>query len=147
MDGIVFSKTDFTHALQQFSTLRDDAVEKLCQEGIFIKDDVFAKQTSAGITEYLDGYIKCGLALNDGTTDDIEDSVNFGDKLSTYEITLEEYINSFNNKQPFIQNSDNNFIKRVLNRSDIKLTSFLFSVKFVDFISKNNFYSQRFYSS
>ncbi len=74
----------------------------------------------------------------------IEDCINFGNLLATYDITVEEYVNSFNNKQPFVANSEHGFVKRILSKSDIKLRSYLFSSKLVDLIHKDSYFSQRF---
>ncbi|CAF3818154.1 unnamed protein product [Rotaria sp. Silwood1] len=144
LDGIVFSKTDLTHAVQQFADLRDDAIEKLCQDGIFIRREVFAKRSSSGDVEYLEGYIKCSPVDSNDTSSNIEEYIHFADLLATYDITTEEYIDSFNGKQAFLQNDEVGFIKHVLNRSHIKLKSYLFSLKFVDFVQNNNYFSQRF---
>ncbi|CAF3836210.1 unnamed protein product [Rotaria sp. Silwood1] len=144
LDGIVFSKTDLTHAVQQFADLRDDAIEKLCQDGIFIRREVFAKRSSSGDVEYLEGYIKCSPVDSNDTSSNIEEYIHFADLLATYDITTEEYIDSFNGKQAFLQNDEGGFIKHVLNRSHIKLKSYLFSLKFVDFVQNNNYFSQRF---
>jgi hypothetical protein len=144
LSGIVFSKTDFTHALQQFTDLRDHAIEKLCTEGIFNKQDVFAKKTSAGNIELLEGYIKRRPSPDDNTTSSIQDCINFGNLLGSYDITIEEYITSFNSKQSSITNSKDGFVKHILDRSHIKLTSHLFSSTFVDFINKDNYFSERF---
>jgi hypothetical protein len=70
--------------------------------------------------------------------------VKFGSLLATYDITIEEYIGSFDNKQLFMKNSEFGAVKSVLSRSDIKLTSYLFSSKFVGFIDKDNYFSERF---
>ncbi|CAF5123571.1 unnamed protein product, partial [Rotaria sp. Silwood1] len=59
-------------------------------------------------------------------------------------ITLEEYISSFDNKQSSPPNSNNNITKGVLSRTDIHLKTYLFSTKLVDFINTNQFDSQRF---
>ncbi|CAF4896077.1 unnamed protein product, partial [Rotaria sp. Silwood1] len=144
LDGIVFSKTDLTHAVQQFADLRDGAIEKLCQDGIFIRREVFAKRSSSGDVEYLEGYIKCSPVDSNDTSSNIEEYIHFADLLATYDITTEEYIDSFNGKQAFLQNDEGGFIKHVLNRSHIKLKSYLFSLKFVDFVQNNNYFSQRF---
>jgi hypothetical protein len=144
LSGVVFSKTEFTHAVQQFPNLRDRAIENLCQESVFIKHDVFAKKTLGGHIEFLEGYIKRRPIIDDNTPLNIEDCINFGNLLATYDITVEEYINSFNNKQSLTENSERGFVKRILNRSDIKLTSYLFSFKFVDFINKDSYFSERF---
>ncbi|CAF4458914.1 unnamed protein product [Rotaria socialis] len=144
LDGIVFSKTDFSHALQQFPNLRDNAIEKLCKEGVFIKGDVFAKKTSTGIIEHLQRYVKRSPAIDGNGSLNVEDYINFGNILAKYEISIEEYINSFNNAQSFMENSGGATVKRILNRSNIKLASYLFSMKFVEFISQNNYFSERF---
>ncbi|CAF3956652.1 unnamed protein product [Rotaria sordida] len=144
LDGIVFSKTYLTHAVQQFADLRDGAIEKLCQVGIFIRREVFAKRSSSGDVEYLEGYIKYSPVDSNDTSFNIEEYIHFANLLATYDITTEEYIDSFNGKQAFLQNDEGGFIKHVLNRSHIKLKSYLFSLKFVDFIQNNNYFSQRF---
>jgi len=74
----------------------------------------------------------------------MEDNIEFANMLAKHNITLEEYISSFDNEQSFAQDSNNNVIKRVLDRTDIYLTSYLFSMKLLDLINNNNFYSQRF---
>ena len=131
-----------THAAQQFSNLRDRAIEKLAEQKIFIKDEVFAKRTSFGNVEYLDGYIKRSPVGSNDMSSNIEECIHFANVLALYEITTEEYIDSFNSKQPFLQDHEDGFIKYVSNRSHIKLASYLFSSKFVDFINSNNYFRE-----
>jgi hypothetical protein len=124
--------------------LRDHVIEKLIDEGIFVKQHIFAKKNSNGV-EYLEGYIKTSPTHDSKNMPfSIEDTIKFANLLATYDLTLEEYINSFNNKKPFVNNASGSLIKRILNRTDIRLTSYLFSNKFVDFVNNNSFYSQRF---
>ena len=144
LDGIVFSKTDFSRALKQFPTLRDYVIENLCKEGVCIKSEVFAKKASGGIIEYLEGYIKRSPAIDENAPLNVEDCINFGSMREKYGIFLEENTNSFNNKQSFMENSEHKSVKHILNRSDIKLTSYLFSTKFFEFINQNTYFSERF---
>ena len=119
LDGIVFSKSDFSYAAQQFPNLRDNAIEKLCKEGVFIKDEVFAKKTSTGIVEHLKEYIERSPATDDNEPLNVEDCINFGNILAKYGISIEEYINSFNNTKSFMENSECVTAKCILNRSNI----------------------------
>ena len=144
LHGVVFSKTDLTHAAQQFSNLRDRAIEKLVEQKLFIKDEMFAKRNSSGNVEYLDGYIKRSPVDSNDMSSNIEECIDFANVLALYEITTEEYIDSFNSQQPFLQDHEGGFTKYVFNRSHIKLTSYLFSSKFVDFINSNNYFCERY---
>lgn len=92
LNGFVFSKSDLAHALQQYSLIRDYAIDKLCDEGIFSKEPIFAKTNSNGIVEHLEGFIKCSPTNNN---DSIEDNIRFANMLATYNITLEDYIAYF----------------------------------------------------
>ena len=143
LDGFVFSKSQMTHALQHYSSIRDEAIERLCHQGFFLRKKVFAKKTFNDNVEYLEGYIKVVPPGND-VGSDIEEMIQFATMLSQYDISIEEYIQSFFGKNRSIHNSDGRFTKHQLTRSDIKLKSFLFSTNFVEFITKNEFYSQRF---
>lgn len=143
LDGFVFSRSQFTHALQQYSSARDKIIEILCHQGIFLKKDVFAKKTSNDSIDYLEGFVKFAPSISDSGSG-IEQLVEFGKVLAQYDITIEEYIQSFVSQDRLISNPDGSFVKYVLTRSDIKLKSFLFSVNFVEFLHRNQFYSQRF---
>lgn len=116
----------------------------MCKEGVFIKGEVFAKKTSTGNIEYLEGYIKRSPVMEDNVSLNVEDCINFGNILAKYGISLEEYIDSFHNPQSFTENSDDGSAKRILNRSNIKLASYLFSMKFVEFVNQNAYFSERF---
>ena len=144
LNGLVFSKSDFTHAAQQYSSLRDDVIAKLCEQGIFIKQDVFAKKMSTGTIEYLEGYIKHVPSVNDNAFSTIEESVSFGGLLAHYDITVEQYLKSFTKKRQTTRKQDGTTDKYALTRADIKLKSYLFSANFADFINKSQFYSERF---
>ena len=109
-----------------------------------MKHNVFAKKSSTGDIEYLEGYIKRGPAIDDGTPSSAKDCIHFGNLLATYDITLEEYIASFNKQQTYKENLEYDFVKRILNRSDIRLKSYLFSSHFVGFMNGNSYFSQRF---
>ena len=53
LDGFIFSKSDFTHALQRYSSLRDHVIEKLCHEGIYLKEPLFAKKIQMELSNIL----------------------------------------------------------------------------------------------
>jgi hypothetical protein len=74
----------------------------------------------------------------------VEEYIRFANALASYEITCEEYIDSLNGKQTFLQDHNGNFIKHVLNRSHIKLSSYLFSSKFINFINNNDYFRERY---
>lgn len=144
LNGVVFSKSDFTHALQQYSDIRDCVVEKLCKERFFIKGEFFAKRRSSGTIEYLEGYVKHCPPLDEDSLMNVDEYIGFGNMLAAYDLSLEEYIASFYHKQPLMDTSNNETNKYVLNRSNIKLTSYLFSMKLVDFFQQNASYRNRF---
>lgn len=139
----MFSKSQLTHAVQQYPSIRDPVIEKLCNERIFIKYEVFAKQTSNGSIEYLDGYIKASPVVT-SIRSSIEEVLDFGNLLAQYNLSVEEYIRSFTGKKELIQNSDGDFVKHVLTRADIFLKSYLFSPKLIEFMDNNKFYHERF---
>lgn len=143
LDGFVFSKSQLTHAVQQYPSFRDHVLEKLCDERIFLKYEVFAKQTSNGGIEYLDGFIKASPVVT-GIRSSIEEVLDFGNLLAQYDLSIEEYIRSFTAKKELIQNSDGDFVQHVLTRSDILLKSYLFSPKLIAFMDNNKFYRERF---
>lgn len=94
LDGFVFSKSQLTHALQQYSSIRDDATERLCHQGVFLRKNVFARKTSSNDVEYLEGYIKVAPPMN-GAESAVEQMIQFTTMLSQYDISIEEYIQSF----------------------------------------------------
>ncbi|CAF3850791.1 unnamed protein product [Adineta steineri] len=144
LDGMVFSKSDLTHAVQQFSNLRDIVIQKLITEKIFKNEDVFAKRTASGDIEYLVGYIKHSPVNDIDISSNIDECIRFANVLAGYDITMEEYVNSFHGKQSFLQNDDDQPVKYILDRSHIKLSSYLFSSKFVNFINNDNYFRERY---
>ncbi|CAF4127646.1 unnamed protein product, partial [Adineta steineri] len=144
LDGMVFSKSDLTHAVQQFSNLRDIVIQKLITEKIFKNEDVFAKRTASGDIEYLVGYIKHSPVHDNDISSNIHQCIRFANVLAGYDITMEEYVNSFHGKQSFLQNDDDQPVKYILDRSHIKLSSYLFSSKFVNFINNDNYFRERY---
>jgi hypothetical protein len=144
MEGIVFSKSDFTHATQQYPKLRDVAIQKLVEKKVCIKKEVFAKRNSSGAVEDLDGYIKRNPTDVHDISPNVEECIEFANILASYDITSEQYIDSFNGKQSFVQDGNGAFIKNVLDRSHITLRSYLFSSKFLDFINGNSYFREQF---
>ena len=145
LEGFVFSKSQFTHALQQYSSIRDQIITILCDQGVFIKIDVFAKKNSSENVDYLEGFVKIApMISNNGSG--IEQIIHFGKMLAQHDVTIEEYVQSFIDKDRLIRNPDGSYVKHVLTRSDIKLKSFLFSTKLVEFIQNNDLYSPTIYN-
>lgn len=143
LEGFFFNKSQFTHVLQQHASIRDQIVTKLCDDGIFIRHDIFAKKTSNERIHYLEGFVKVAPVMG-GNPSNIEQTILFCEVLAQYDVMIEEYLQSFTEKHRSMRHSDETAPKYILNRSDIKLKSFLFSKKFSEFLQKNYFYAQRY---
>ena len=143
LDGVFFSKSDLTNALQQYQSLRDPVLQKLCDQRILIKLEIFARKNSSDMIDYLDGYMKMMPTVAHDESS-IQEAMQFAGVLAHYDVLIEQYRHSLIAGYRSMRIADTSSAKYVLSRSDIKLKSYLFSFKFAEFINANKFYSDTF---
>ena len=133
------TKTDLTVKLSNwYSRVREKAIEKLLKLDALIKDPWYAQRNSSGSIKTYDGYMKMWPQSN--STSYINKFVAL---LFEFNIYHNDYSLSYNNVKPFKTGENNHNLSRILDRADIRQTTWTFSAELEKTIANSTYLSER----